>query len=340
MFCAACVTIATVALMRKQPELLKLGNSKVMANGGSGVGTSTLHQITSNTWRAPKDETTPTGKEGEMIRYGRDLITHTSKYLGPKGTIAKITNGMNCQNCHLDAGTRLYGNNFSGFINAYPKMSRRAGKIESPAERLVECFERSLNGKAPDTSGREIQSILAYMRWVGKDGKHGVNLIGASTEKMPYLKFAADTAKGNAVYSLKCQNCHGQNGEGVLSHDGTDYTYPPLWGNHSYNDGAGMYRLGSLAGFVKNNMPLGATYQNPQLTNEEAWDVAAFIESKPRAHQNQHSDWKDLNKKPIDFPFGPYPDSFSEKQHKYGPFAPIKAAHNGRSKSSVTNPQK
>lgn len=114
MFSAACVTIATVALMtRKRPELLKSGKSTIMADDGSGVGTSTLNQITSNTWKAPKEQTIPTGKAGEMIRYGRDLIVHTSKYLGPKGTIAKITNGMNCQNCHLDAGTRLYGNNLA-----------------------------------------------------------------------------------------------------------------------------------------------------------------------------------------------------------------------------------
>lgn len=31
-----------------------------------------------------------------------------------------------------------------------------------------------------------------------------------------------------------------------------------------------------------------------------------------------------ISKKPIDHPFGPYADSFSEQQHKLGPFGPIK----------------
>ncbi|MEP6612330.1 MAG: hypothetical protein ABJA76_10610, partial [Mucilaginibacter sp.] len=92
-----------------------------------------------------------------------------------------------------------------------------------------------------------------------------------------------------------------------------------------YNDGAGMYRIGNLAGFVKNNMPFGATYQAPQLSNEEAWNVAAFINSQPRPHFDNSKDWPDISKKPIDLPFGPYADGFSEHQHKFGPFKPIAA---------------
>jgi thiosulfate dehydrogenase len=132
--------------------------------------------------------------------------------------------------------------------------------------------------------------------------------------------------KGNKVYTMKCRSCHGANGEGVLAADKMGYTYPPLWGKYSYNDGAGMYRLINFAGFVKNNMPFGATYQNPQLTDEEAWNVAAFVNSQPRSHKDQRQDWTNLEKKPIDLPFGPYIDNFSEKQHKFGPFQPIKDA--------------
>jgi thiosulfate dehydrogenase len=30
--------------------------------------------------------------------------------------------------------------------------------------------------------------------------------------------------------------------------------------------------------------------------------------------------------KPVDAPYGPFADKFPETQHKYGPFAPIRAA--------------
>ena len=73
-------------------------------------------------------------------------------------------------------------------------------------------------------------------------------------------------------------------------------------------------------------MPYGVTFENPFLTDEEAWDVAAYVNSMPRPDKDLSQDWPDISKKPIDHPFGPYADSFSEEQHKYGPFDPIKAA--------------
>jgi thiosulfate dehydrogenase len=279
-----------------------------------------------STWEVPAEQSIPTGRTGNMIRYGKLLITHTSDYFGPRGTIAHLSNGMNCQNCHLDGGVRLFANNFAGFISSYPKLSARTGKVEAVSGRIAECFERSLSGTFPDTSKKEVQAIIAYMRWIGKDVKKGEKLFGSATEKISFMNVPADPVKGKIVFMMKCQNCHGRNGEGSLTQDGKSYIYPPLWGEHSYNDGAGMYRIINLAGFVKNNMPFGASYQRPQLTDEEAWNVAAFVNTQPRPHRDQHNDWKDLNKKPIDFPFGPYLDAFSERQHKYGPFSPIVAA--------------
>ena len=282
-----------------------------------------LRPVAKNGWKAPDARTIPAGKPGATIRYGRELLAHTAKYFGPKGSIAAITNGMNCQNCHLDAGTRLFANNYSGFIASYPKLSNRSGRVTQPAERIAECFERSLNGKVPDTAGNEVKAILAYMKWLGSGIGKGQKPVGTATEKLTYMDHAADPLKGKTVFIAKCKSCHGANGEGLLAADKVMYTYPPLWGQHSYNDGAGMYRLANFAGFVKNNMPYGATYLRPRLTDEEAWNVAAFVNTQPRPHRDQHNDWKDLKNKPIDFPFGPFLDNFSENQHKFGPFKPI-----------------
>lgn len=72
-------------------------------------------------------------------------------------------------------------------------------------------------------------------------------------------------------------------------------------------------------------MPLGVTHDNPQLTDEETWDVSAYVLTQSRPHISVTKDWPDISKKPIDHPFGPYVDNFTEKQHKYGPFKPIAA---------------
>ena len=103
-----------------------------------------------------------------------------------------------------------------------------------------------------------------------------------------------------------------------------EYTYPPLWGEASYTTGAGLYRISRLAGYVKHNMPFTLLKDEAALTDEEAWDVAAFINSQPRPQKNYSKDWPDISSKPFDHPFGPYADNFTETQHKYGPFGPMK----------------
>ncbi len=276
-------------------------------------------------WKAPDETTIPKTPEGELIKYGKELIVHTSRYLGPKGTVASLTNGMNCQNCHLNAGQQLYANSFSMVASTYPKFSPRSGKPQSVEGRVNDCMERSLNGKKLDTAGKEMQAMVAYIKWVGSNVPQGSKQALAGTQKLAFPERKADTAKGKIVYTGKCMSCHGENGEGVLAADSSLYTYPPLWGRHSYNVSAGIFMLSKMAGFIKNNMPLGATYKNPQLTEEEAWDIAAFINSQPRSNKTFNHDWPDISKKPADYPFGPYSDTFNQAQHKYGPLKPIAA---------------
>jgi thiosulfate dehydrogenase len=286
---------------------------------------------TDSTWVGPSlyiDHTT-LGEERELIIYGQDLIAHTSKYLGPKGTVAQITNGMNCQNCHLQAGAKAWGNNYAAVFSTYPKFRDRSGQVETIYKRVADCMERSLNGIAVDSTSREFKAIYAYIKWLGQAVKKAEQPIGSGIEKLPYLDRAADPKKGQIVYTAQCQTCHGANGEGQLAADALEYTYPPLWGSHSYNDGAGLYRISNFAGYVKNNMPnLLTSHENPTLTEAESWDVAAYVNSQSRPHKDQSKDWPKFEKKPLDFPFGPYADSFSESQHKYGPFKPIQKFYN------------
>jgi thiosulfate dehydrogenase len=196
--------------------------------------------------------------------------------------------------------------------------------MESIYKRVSDCFERSLNGKAPDSNSREYQAIEAYIKWLGKDVKKGEKPKGSGITKLPYLERAADPAKGKEVYLAKCASCHGVAGEGLPDGAGISYQYPPLWGKHSYNTGAGLYRISNFAGYVYSNMPLNqASHEKPILTEAESWDVAAFVNSQPRPVFDNKKDWPDISKKPVDHPFGPYTDGFTENQHKYGPYKPI-----------------
>ncbi len=261
------------------------------------------------------------------INYGRELIAQTAYYLGPKGKVARLSNGMNCQNCHLDAGTKFWGNNFGAVAATYPKFRERSGTKETIIKRISDCFERSLNGRAPDSASREMQAMLAYIQFVGRTVPKGNSPKGVGLWPVPFLDRAADPVKGNLIYRKKCVVCHGTNGQGQLQATSGTYTVPPLWGNHSYNTGAGLYRLSRLAGYIKTNMPLGASWETPQLSDEEAWDLAAYINSRPRPTKVFNNDWPNIKGKPVDHPFGPYADQFPEKQHKFGPFKLIQEAY-------------
>lgn len=262
--------------------------------------------------------------QAELIRYGRELIVNTRKYLGPNGIVAQVSNQLNCQNCHLEAGAKAapYSANFLGVAPNYPLYRDRSGMKETIQFRVNDCMLRSMNGKRLDTAGREMKALVAYLLWLGKDIPPKTKPVNSKIEQLSYMDRAADTIKGKRIYAMKCQLCHGVNGSGGYSVDAALY-YPPLWGDGSYNTGAGMYRLSRLAGFVKNNMPFGVSHGQSQLSNEECWDVAAFINSMPRPYKNFPNDWPDQSKKAIDHPFGPYTDGFPEQQHKYGPFGPI-----------------
>ncbi|MBC9913817.1 c-type cytochrome [Chitinophaga varians] len=278
-------------------------------------------------WQAPDTTTIPHTSAGDMVRYGRSLIAHTAQYLGPQGSVAKISNGMNCQNCHLDAGTKPWGNNYGSTASTYPKFRARSGTVESIAKKVNDCFVRSLNGAALDSNSRELQAIIAYIRWLGKDLPKGYKTPGSGIRDLPYLPVAADTGKGSIVFLQQCQRCHGANGNGLRLAGASEYQYPPLWGTGSYNTGAGLYRLSRFAGYVKYNMPLGTDYQHPILSDEDAWNVAAYVNSQPRPVKAFPADWPDIRTKPPDHPFGPFSDTFPATQHKYGPFAPIARQH-------------
>ncbi len=277
-------------------------------------------------WQKPGPETLERDPKRDLIVYGRDLIVHTSDYFGPFGLVRHNSiNALNCQNCHLDAGSKPFGNNFSAVAATYPKVRPRSGQSEDIPFRVNDCFMRSLNGQPIDTNSREMRAMVAYIRWLGSNVPKDESPKGSGIWKLPFLDRAADPEKGKVVFETKCASCHGRDGQGLPMPEGAR-SYPPLWGAQSYNEAAGLFRLSRLAGYVKTNMPFGASYQSPQISDEEAWDVAAFINSQPRPqHRFLDKDWPDIAKKPFDHPFGPYKDTFPESQHKFGPFQAIVA---------------
>jgi thiosulfate dehydrogenase len=284
-------------------------------------------------WTMPEVSALPRDARGQLIREGRDLVLATYAYVGPNvADPAKRFAGNNlaCTNCHLDAGTKKFGIPLFGLYNDFPAYSARTGGPITIEDRINSCMTRSMNGRAMPNDAPEMKALVAYVQFLSTGVPKGEQLPGLGAGKMKELSRPADPVRGRAVYANSCAACHNTDGSGILRDRGAPqlgYMMPALWGPGSYNDGAGMARLINFANFVHFNMPHGADYLNPQLTIEQAWDVAAYVLSQPRPNRaDLAKDFPDLLSKPVDTPYGPYADGFSEKQHKYGPFGPIREA--------------
>jgi len=122
-----------------------------------------------------------------------------------------------------------------------------------------------------------IVGLVAYSFWLATGAPVGAQLAGRGYPEVAAPPLTPSTTRGAQDYAAHCAACHGPDGAGVRA-DGK-YAFPPLWGPHSYNAGAGMRRVPTAAAFIKANMPPGA---GGSLTDQQAWDLAAYVNSRPR----------------------------------------------------------
>jgi thiosulfate dehydrogenase len=259
--------------------------------------------------------------------YGRRLLTETTDLLGPDHADPDrryTGNRLQCASCHLDAGTEPGTLSLLETFGRYPRFSGRDGGEGDIKARINGCMTRSMNGRMLPEDSAEMIAMAAYVRALGEqyqamgESRRAVDEPGALA--MPDR--AADPVAGKAVYDERCATCHGTDGLGLPATtnliDG--YVFPPLWGPDSFNNGAGMHRVLTAARFIKARMPLG----QPDLTDDQAFDVAAYINVQPRPQMaDLEQDYPDKTTKPVDSPYGPYADPFPIEQHRLGPFKPI-----------------
>ncbi len=273
-------------------------------------------------WQYPDMSKIPQGPLGDSIKYGKELISKTSILIGPEvSDVSKRYSGNNlaCQNCHLNAGTSPNSLGFIGVYLVYPEYNARVDSVIMIQQRIDECMKRSMNGKPLPPDSYEMKCIIAYFKWISSEVIPTIAKKYEGLPKLQYLSRAADSSKGRVVYVDKCMGCHAENGAGgyINGDPKNGFNIPAVWGNDSYNNGAGMYRLIISAEFIKSKMP----FSNANLSDEEAWDVAAYINSKPHPNKSGlEKDFPVLSKKPIDCPYPPFADSLSAFQHKYGPY--------------------
>ncbi|OYY75222.1 MAG: cytochrome C [Gammaproteobacteria bacterium 28-57-27] len=227
---------------------------------------------TGATFEPPKEDDIPNTPFGNTIRMGRDIMLDT-----PKHAARFVGNNLSCTNCHLDAG-RMAGSAplWAAYVN-YPAYRAKNDKINTYQQRLQGCFRFSMNGSAPPLGDPVLVALEAYSFWLATGLPVNKEVAGRGYPKLDKTTQTPDYARGQAVYTARCALCHGANGAGQ-SVSGR-VVFPALWGDGSYNWGAGMGSIDNAAQFIHANMPYGMSYS---LTPQDAWDVAYFMNAHER----------------------------------------------------------
>ncbi|MHB1287503.1 MAG: c-type cytochrome, partial [Leptospirales bacterium] len=184
---------------------------------------------------------------------------------------------LTCESCHLNRGRKAYSAPLWGAYVLYPRYRKKNHRVNTLEDRIRGCFRFSMNGMPPPSDSETIRALVAYSFWMSRGAPVGEKLAGRGMIHMTAPKRTPDPFSGKKVYAARCALCHGMHGQGRKSHGET--AFPPVWGRNSFNKGAGLFKVSKLAGFIKMNMPLS---KGETLTDQEAWDVAAYIDRQVR----------------------------------------------------------
>ena len=213
-------------------------------------------------------------KLAEVVKLGEAIVENTTTHPMSKGYVG---NALNCTSCHLDNGRHEKAGTFLGTATAYPAWSPRENRVITLEDRVLNCFMRSCNGTRPPLGSEVSVAVTAYITSLSQGQTLRMNSkrpIGPGAIKLLAVKpDQADIQRGAALYTSRCAECHQKDGQG-------DKDNPPVWGERSYNDGAGLSSVENLAAWLKVAMPLDDT----DLTDQQALDIAAYVNSHKRSH--------------------------------------------------------
>lgn len=247
--------------------------------GGSVMASATAKGgFVEASWQPPSEAEIPADSLGASIRRGLALLRFT-----PESLPNYALSSLRCTSCHQQDGRKLTSAPLTGSHARFPKYLTRSGAVIGLADRVNYCFTRSLAGNPLPVNSREMQDILSYLAFISRGVPVGYKLAGADGLTPMKDTLSGDIARGQAVFSGTCAVCHGAEGQG------TPPAIPPLWGPKSYSIGASMAREERAASFIQHNMP----QTNPgTLTPQQAFDVAAFVNSHPRPDSpGKEKDW-------------------------------------------------
>jgi len=250
------------------------GTSPALDAPANPAGPSSHREEPSDKAEVPDVSTlsVPQGRLGEVIRLGRSLVQDTASH---ELTKPYVGNSLSCTSCHLENGTHPTAGTFIGVATAYPAWSPRENRVITLEDRILNCFMRSCNGLRPPLGSEPSVAIATYITWLSSGQSmqmNGAKPLGPyGVIPLALNPAQGDASRGEALYRDQCASCHGDDGQG-------DAESPPVWGDKSYNHGAGLANDLKLASWLIVAMPL----DEANLSATQALDLAVYINTHHR----------------------------------------------------------
>lgn len=284
----AITSVFLIGASVSQAQITKLGKDltdeertklSAMAPGAAAPKDDELVHIPPTMEDLEKSDLHP--KMKEAIRRGHDLFVNTQQLRGKN-----VFNNMNCASCHMGEGRLPFAGPVWPAAVDLPAYRGKNGHVNNLEERLVGCFTYSMNGNPPAYGSDDMLALTLYHQWLatGVPMFPKEKIYGRGYPRLAEAEQKPDANRGKDAYQANCAICHGEDGAGKV--EGDKVIFPALWGDDSFNWGAGIARVFTLASFTKHNMPLG---QPNSVSEQDAWDIAQYVNSQERPQDPRYT---------------------------------------------------
>ena len=225
----------------------------------------------------------PAGAEGDLVALGYKIVTETYAVIGPD--VAQSArrfsgNNLSCQNCHLNAGTVRSGLPLVGVFRQFPWISPDGKREVTLRDRLNECMTHSMDGKPLPHDSREMNALVAYMKFIG----------GPPAEPAPMPKPPTGRCRTRRRGLRRLR--HLPPGGGPGARIGSAPT-PRAIVSAALGSGSQLGRRHELCLDCRQvrdaQHAARCRSKHPQLSVQEAWDVAAYLHAQQRPIFPTHS---------------------------------------------------
>ena len=159
-FLGACLTFTALACARGDAKRVSADTAKTRPEVLAAAALATRANAPVP-FRVPAESEVKDSIVLAAVRRGRAILANTRDSLP-----GHVGNRLRCVSCHMGDGQQPNKMSFIGVYARFPQYRPRSATVEIIEDRINDCFERSMNGKALPRDSRPMRDIVAYLAFL------------------------------------------------------------------------------------------------------------------------------------------------------------------------------